>query len=120
MPFLQNIPKSKLKNFTCHEPYISEKGLIQEFINLLEQITVDQLKIKKHIYDKFTEYRKFRSEILEVELKENQVNEIDLDRTTIRKFSEYIFEKGTREEKRELIGCLNTIFYLKDRKITTG
>ncbi|MBM2821251.1 MAG: recombinase, partial [Candidatus Berkelbacteria bacterium] len=109
---------TKLKDFSCHEPYISEKGLIQEFIRVLKDFTIDQLKTNKQIYEKFEEYRKFRSEVLDIELKENQTNEVDLDNISIRKFSEYIFEKGSREEKRDLIGCLNTTFYLKDRIIS--
>lgn len=68
---------------------------------------------------KFEQFKKFRSDILDVELISNQVNEIYLDKIVINKFTEFIFEKGTREEKRGLINCLEASLYLKKRKLIT-
>ena len=34
-------------------------------------------------------------------------------------FIEYIFKDGLREQKRELISCLNTKLYLENRIVTT-
>ena len=35
------------------------------------------------------------------------------------KFIEYIFKEGTKEQKRELIGCLNMTPYLENRMVAT-
>jgi hypothetical protein len=32
-------------------------------------------------------------------------------------FINYIFQEGTKEQKRELIGCLNTTIYLQDKQV---
>lgn len=110
---------TKLKDFQCHEPYVREEDLVREFIRILSQLTVERLKAKKEIYDKFEQYRKFRSDILDIELKENKANEIDLEGICLENFIQHIFAKGSREEKRELIGCLGTTLYLQNRQICT-
>lgn len=76
-------------------------------------------KTKKMIYHKFKEYGEYRSDIWDFELKENQANEIDMERIIIDKFVSHTLERGSKEEKRELIGCPNMTFYLKDRAIWT-
>jgi hypothetical protein len=58
--------------------------------------------------------------VLDIELIENEANEIDLESISLKKFVEHIFERGSREEKRELIDCLNATFYLKDRVVVVG
>lgn len=109
----------KIKNFKCEEPYIREEKLIEEFERVLGQLSIEQIKSKREIYNKFKEYGKCRSDITEFELKENQANEIDLERVIINKFVFHIFKFGSKEDKRELISCLNTTLYLKDRAICT-
>lgn len=109
---------TKLKDFTCFEPYINENNLAKEIINILtKRLNIDQLKSNDILYSKFEQFNKFRSEILNMELKENEVNLIDLKNINLKKFIEHIFEKGTIKEKRELVSCFNTPLYLKDRKI---
>jgi len=110
---------TKLKNFQCKEPYIREELLVKEFIGVLSKLTVGELKTNKEIYDKYEQYKKFRSDILEVELKENQANEIDIEQICLNKFTKHILSKGTREEKRELISCLGVNLYLNNREIRT-
>ncbi|OGD56945.1 hypothetical protein A2V71_03050 [Candidatus Berkelbacteria bacterium RBG_13_40_8] len=105
------------KDFTCHEPYISEEKLSLEFIRVLDQLTIDQLKAQKEMYFKFEQYRKFRTEVLDIELKENEVNEISTEIISLKKFIEHIFEKGSKEEKRGLAHCLNTTFHLGNKQI---
>jgi len=91
----------------------------RELTRILGQLTIEQIKTKKLIYHKFKQYREYRSDIWDFELKENQVNEIDLERIVIGKFVDQVLNHGSKEEKRELIGCLNMTFYLKDRAIWT-
>ena len=51
----------------------------------------------------------------------NQIGtEIEIEQGfDLTKFIEYIFKEGTKEQKRELIGCLNTTPYLENRLVTT-
>jgi len=108
---------TKLKDHTCHEPYVREDLLSEEFVRVLSELSIEQLKSNKDIYQKFEHFQKFRSSIIDFELKENQVNEIDLEGINLQKFVEYVFEKGSREEKRSLIGCLDKKLFLKDKQI---
>lgn len=108
---------TKLRSFSCHEPYINEQTLVEEFIRVLSRLRVTDLRPKKMIFDKFEQFSKFRSDIMDFDLKAGEVNEIDLEAVNIRKFTENIFEKGTKEEKRELISCLNDQLYLLNREL---
>lgn len=108
---------TKLKDHTCHEPYIREDFLSHELVRVLGDLTIEDLKTNREMYQKFEHFQKFRSSIIDFELKENQVNEIDLKGINLNNFIEYTFEKGTREEKRLLIACLNANLYLKDKEI---
>ncbi len=108
---------TKLRNFECPERYTNEEKLVQEFIRILSKLTIDQIKSKREIYGKFEQFCKFRSDVLDFELKPNQANYIDQTRINIEKFVEHIFEKGNREEKRSLIGCLSAKLILKNREV---
>ena len=109
----------KLKNFQCKEPYIREEALVANLMEILQRLTIDQLKTQKGIYARFEQFCENRSDIVDFELKAGQANEIDLESVNIRKFVENIFTKGLKEDKRELISCLDTTLYLKDRAICT-
>jgi hypothetical protein len=112
---------TKIRSFNCHQPYINEESLVREFIRILSELKVDDLKPKNELFEKFEQFCKFRSDILDFELTAGEANEIDLEAINMQKFIEHIFEKGSREEKRELISCLNaTTLYLKNREICTG
>lgn len=110
---------TKLKDHTCHEPYVREDLLTKEFIRILDEIPAKQLINNYAIQTKFKQFQRFHSPIVDVDLKENKVNEIDTTDINLKKFIRYIMEDDTREDKRELIGCLKTDLYLKDRKIIT-
>jgi hypothetical protein len=59
------------------------------------------------------------SDIVDFALNAGQANEIDLEVINIRKFVKNIFAKGSKEDKRELINCLDTTLYFKDQTICT-
>ncbi len=109
---------TRLKDFKCHELYTNEKDLARELMELLlDRLTIIQLKSNKLLYAKFQQFEKFRSEILDIELKDNQVNLIDLKDICLKKFIEHIFTRGSREEKRTMVDCLNMTLHLQNRKI---
>ena len=109
---------TKLKDFSCHEPYITEKNLRQEFIMILDQVPVEKFMANKSIKLKFLQFQRFNSPIIEVELKDNETNDVDMININFKKFIRHVLEDCPREDKRELIDCINATFYLKDRGIT--
>lgn len=108
---------TKLKDHTCHEPYAREDLLSKEFIKVLEDIPAEELLKNYAIQIKFKQFQRFHSPIVDMDLKENEVNEIDTQDVNLKKFIRYVMNDGDRQEKRELIGCIKATLYLHDKQI---
>ena len=72
---------------------------------------MDELGIRTRIEDEIARFNKFRSGVLGH--KQDKVA-IDVD---VRNYTKYLLREGTLIEKRELLGCLQSKLFLKDRKI---
>ena len=101
---------SKSRDLQCPEPYIREEVLIEEFSRLLEQVPPETIKDKTSLGEKLQIFERF----IATGLDNGEA------KSGLQNFIKHILQEGTRQEKRELIGCLNTTLYLSDRKITIG
>jgi len=99
---------TQFKNFDCNEPYIREENLIKQLSELLQTISVDEIKTKVLLKPELDKFMLIQRTL------QNENNQIDLTG-----FIQYIFQDGSKEQKRELISCLNRIIYIKDKKIYT-
>lgn len=99
------------RNFDCSESYLREEKLTEAFIELLANITVDEIKAKDALQ---TELDKFTRLSVSVRGNNDKPEDINLEN-----FAGYILNEGTRLEKRALISCLNQTLYLKDKTILT-
>jgi len=97
------------KNYNCREPYINEKDLIKELINLVESLGKENLEPKEALRAKFLEYKKIANGVLNKEDTERDVTFVD--------FSKYVLTKGTLQEKCQLVRGLNLNLVLQNRKI---
>lgn len=100
---------TQFNNYDCNEPYIREEKLVEQLTDLLQEIPVEKVMnmiTLKPDLDKFMVIKHALHNPSEVE------PEINLT-----EFINYIFKQGTKEQKRELIGCLEAEIYLKDRQI---
>ena len=96
----------------CNNPYINETELISELIELMDKVSLDEIGIRKRIEDEISRFNKFRSGVLGYK-KDKTSPEVD-----VRNYTKYLLSEGTLIEKRELLGCLKSKLYLRDKKIS--
>jgi len=106
---------TQFRNFNCKEPYIREEQLVEEFIRILDGVDIKKIEQKKKLNEELARFQRFNSIILGKE----SVPTKEIEKINIQKFIRYIFQEGTRGEKRELITCLDKELCIKDRKIIT-
>ena len=103
---------TKARNIDCKNPAINEPSLIEELIGLMDTVSLDELGVRARIEEEIKRFNKFRSGVLGH--KQDKI-EIDVD---VRNYTKYLLREGTLIEKRELLGCLKSKLFLKDKKIT--
>jgi len=91
------------KDRNCKNPYMREEELIEQFIKLMDQIDLNQLGIQVKFNEELKRYNKFNRGVLGINKSESKHLEIDL-----KTYAKYILMEGSNEEKRELIGCLQS------------
>ena len=99
------------KDRDCKEPAIREEDLINQMIELIDEVNIDKLKTVEKIKKEIERFQKF-SYIIgreETNMKATDVN--------IKNYSKYILLEGTKQEKRDLLECLQGKIYLKDKNI---
>lgn len=101
------------KSQNCHEPYIREEELIQQLLEILNRITIDKIGARERLQQEFERFQKFAKEVLGQDI----LSKIDFSQFDIRNYARYLLIEGTREEKRELLSCLKSELYLKNKKI---
>lgn len=103
---------TKARNIDCKNPYINEPSLIEGLIGLMDTVDLDELGVRTRIEDEIRRFNKFRSGVLGH--RQDKV-EIDVD---VRNYTKYLLREGTLVEKRELLGCLQSKLFLRDKKIS--
>jgi len=103
---------TQFKDFDCNERYIREESLIKQLSVILKQISAETVlsrPILKPELDKFMLiHRRMQDQNNPTETQQ----EFDLTG-----FIEYVFRDGTREQKRELIGCLDKTICIKQKHL---
>lgn len=102
----------KFRDRYCNEKYIREDNLIGLLIQIFDNIPVNKIQISEKLNREVDRHRKFVNGILGQEVAEAQVNQVN-----IRNYAKYILQEGTRDEKREIMGCLNATILIKDSGI---
>ena len=103
---------AKFRNRYCHEKYIREDNLIGLLLQLFDNIPINKIQISEKLNREVDRHRKFVNGILGQEVAEAQTNQVN-----IRNYAKYILQEGTRDEKREIMSCLNTTVFIKDSQI---
>lgn len=102
----------KFRDRYCHEKYIREDNLIGLLLQLFDNIPVNKIQISEKLNREVDRHRKFVNGILGQEVAEAQVNQVN-----IRNYAKYILQEGTRDEKREIMACLDATIFIKDAQI---
>lgn len=102
----------KFRDRYCNEKYIREDNLIGLLIQIFDNIPVNKIRISEKLNREIDRHRKFMNGILGQEVAEAQTNQVN-----IRNYAKYLLQEGTRDEKREIMGCLDATVLIKDSKI---
>lgn len=103
---------TRAKNINCKEGYIEEKVLINQLLEIIDKIDLDSSGIKKKLGVEIERHKKFHSNIMG---KKDEVYEArDVD---IRNYAKYLLTEGTIFDKRDLLTCLKSKIYLKEKQL---
>ena len=103
---------TRSKNLHCKGGYLREEELILQLINIIDQISLDELGLRKKLKDEVDRYHKFQG-TLGAEKQKVQVIDIDM-----KNYAKYILKEGNLFEKRELLSHLKNRLILKEKIIT--
>ena len=101
----------KSKDRNCKGGYLEEKELINQFEKILDQIDLDEIGVKEKIKSEVTRFKKFQKSVLGSK-EDIVVQEID-----IRNYAKYLLRDGSDTEKRELLGCIKSKIFIKNKSI---
>jgi len=102
---------TKVRDKNCKCGYINETDLIKQFENLINEIDIDEIGIKKKIKEEVSRFKKFQQVVLGIEEK-IVIKDID-----IRNYAKYLLKEGSILEKRELLANLKSKLILKNKQI---
>lgn len=102
--------KSRDKHCLCG--YIREEELIEQFVQLMDQIDLNEISIKEKIRAEVERFKRFQRSILGIQSK-IEVNEVD-----IRNYTKYILKEGSNLEKRELLSFIKSKLKLNNKTIS--
>ncbi len=104
---------TKARDKDCKGGYINEEDLIEQFVKLVDTLDLDEISIKEKIKYEVERIKKFNKIMLGTN---DPIVVKDID---IRNYAKYIFKSGTDFEKRELLSCLKSKIFLREKEITT-
>jgi hypothetical protein len=101
------------KDRHCKNPYIREEDLTVQLIKLMNKVTFNPEAVQIKFEDELKRFNKFSRGVLGVFNKKSQHEDVDL-----KTYAKYILKEGSNEEKRELMGCLESKVVVKDKKLS--
>ncbi|MFM1757150.1 MAG: hypothetical protein RL621_2143, partial [Bacteroidota bacterium] len=100
---------TKGKDRNCKCGYIREEQLIEQFVELMDKIDLDEIGIKEKIKYEVERIKKFQRVIL------GSQEKIEVKDVDIRNYAKYVLKEAPDVEKRELLGCLKSKIFLKNK-----
>ena len=98
------------KDRNCKNHYLREEELVEQLIKVFNQIEVNDFGIQAKFEEELKRFNKFQRGVLGIS--NPKANHQDVDMKT---YAIYTLKNGTKEEKRELMGCFKSKI-----KITKG
>ncbi len=103
---------SRSKNLHCKNQYIREEELIKQLIEIIGQMDVNELDIRKRFDEEMQRIGKFNKVFLGQKKAAQQEIEFDA-----KSYATYVLNEGTSMEKRELLGMLKDKLVVTNRTI---
>ena len=91
------------KDRHCKNPYIREEDLTTQLIKLMGKVTFNPTAVQMKFKDELKRFNKFHRGVLGISGKKEKHKDIDL-----KTYAKYILKEGSNEEKRDLMGCLES------------
>jgi hypothetical protein len=104
---------TQARNITCPNPSIREDNLLDELTEVIDQIPIEKIEAQERTRQELDRYQNFTQDVLDSTI----VEKMKLPQINARGFAKYLIRHGSKEEKREMIACLNAKIVLKDKHI---
>lgn len=104
---------TKSKDRNCIAGYINETDLIEQFAILMDTIDLDEISIKERLENEVQRFKTFQRGVL------GSKDKIVVTNVEIRNYAKYLLREGTLVEKRELLSCIKSRLFLKNKLIYT-
>ncbi|MBP7898538.1 recombinase family protein [Candidatus Gracilibacteria bacterium] len=100
-------------DMNCKEPYVREDELTNQLVELIDKIDIDRIGARKRLQEDINRHQKFIEVVLGQTATTIKLPEIDL-----RSYAKHVLRTGNTEEKREVLGNLNSRLVLKDLRVS--
>lgn len=105
---------TQFNNYDCHEPYIREDKLVEQLSELLSHVQINEVETKPVLKSELDKFMFIHNSMQKQKDSTESGAEFDLTG-----FVQYVLKDGTRDQKRELVGCLKQTTYIKQKQIYT-
>ena len=103
---------SRAKDRYCKNQYMREEDLTAQLIKLMNKVQFNPEAVQLKFEEELKRYNKFHRGVLGVSSSSTKHKDIDL-----KTYAKYILKEGSNEEKRELMGCLESKVCVKDKVV---
>lgn len=100
------------KNINCKEPYIEEKVLGTQLLELMDRIDLDKSGMRKNLEAEIERHKKFHSNVMGKPEEEYDVKDVD-----VRNYAKYLLREGSIFEKRTLLGAMKSRLSIKNKTV---
>lgn len=100
------------KDRHCKNPYLREENLTEQLIKLMNKVEFNQTAVQIKFEEELKRYNRFHRGVLGVSGGSTKHKDIDLNT-----YAKYILKEGSNEEKRELMGCLESKLFVENKEL---
>jgi DNA invertase Pin-like site-specific DNA recombinase len=102
---------AKSKDHNCKNPPINETDLIKQFEKLIDDMKVNELKVRDKIKDEILRFKKFNTSLLE------KCTDIQIEDIDIKNYVKFILKEGEIQEKRDILENISEKIMLRNKEI---
>jgi hypothetical protein len=105
---------TKVKNRDCPNELVKESILIDEVMPIIDKMSMDKSELKKKLEEEVARYALFQTSVLGVDLNQSKKHK-DI---SIKIFAKHMLRHGTLLQKREVLSCIKSRIFLRDKKLS--
>lgn len=102
---------AKSKDHNCTNSPINETDLLRQFEKLIDEMKMNELKVRDKIKDEILRFKRFSTSLL------GKSTEIKVEDVDIKNYVKFILKDGSIEEKREILENISEKILLKNKII---